>query len=147
MLQWHTSTRSSRISYKYLLIFQKSSVPFLSPSADMTFIREPRGITRKREVNLCHLCTNKLNFFLERQSAIKKVNKTLNQNTNIPFIIPFSYFANSKQGLLSLYSEHNLLFSSRDGNLNLIFNIKKIFSYQKFNIYLVLENNVIINGH
>lgn len=72
MLQWYISTRSSGNSCKYLLIFQKSSVPFLSSSAVITFIREPYGITRKREVNTCHLCTNKLNFFLERQSVIKK---------------------------------------------------------------------------
>lgn len=127
MLQWHISTRSSGISQKYLLIFQQSSVPFLSPSVVATFIREPYGITGKREVNTCHLCTNKLNFFLERQSVIKKVIKTLNENTSILFIIPFFYFVNSKQGLLSLYLGHDLLFSSRDGNLNLIFNLKKYF--------------------
>lgn len=96
---------------------------------------------------MCHLCTNKLNFLLERQSVIKKVIKTLNQNTSILFIIPFFDFVNSKQGLLSLYLGHNLLFSSKDGNLNFIFNFKKIFSYWKFNIFLVLENNVITNGH
>lgn len=41
-------------------------------SAVIMFLREPYGIARKREVNMCHLCTNKLNFFLSRQSSNKK---------------------------------------------------------------------------
>lgn len=59
-----------------------------------------------------HLCTNKLNFFLDRQTSNKKtLSESLNQNAIIPFISPFSYFANSKEGLLFLYSGEDSLLS------------------------------------
>lgn len=76
-----------------------------------------------------HLCTNKLNFFLDRQSSnLKKRSKSLKQNhllsllSHLLSLSPILLI--QKRDYCSFTQGKNLLLPCREGNLNLTLNLK-----------------------